>query len=216
MAQASIPWTAPRRLIISWEACARLRRVSRSSALGRRADAPTADAHQARRRPEPRGAPAGLPTAVRARPPARHPAGRAPARTPAADRTGRAATARPARPRPWPDAGPEGRGATAEWPSRSRARCWPGRGAARAVGGGPGVRAAPRWPPSRQGPPAPRAASRSRGPPHSERAAGVVIPDVIPPGATRPYWSVLAGRPTPPELPGQHPPARRGRSAAVL
>src|SRR5512132_3829609 len=42
-----------------------------------------------------------------------------------------------------------------------------------------------------------------------------VMPLVIPPGATRPNRSVLAGRPTRRKLPGQHLPARRGRSAAV-
>src|SRR5215212_5662955 len=43
-----------------------------------------------------------------------------------------------------------------------------------------------------------------------------VIPSVIPPGATRPDRSALAGRATRPELPGQHSPACRGRSAPVL
>jgi hypothetical protein len=43
-----------------------------------------------------------------------------------------------------------------------------------------------------------------------------VIPSVIPPGATPPIRSVLAGRPTRRELQGQHSPARRGRLPAVL
>ena len=45
---------------------------------------------------------------------------------------------------------------------------------------------------------------------------GRVIPLVIPPAATQPHRSVLAGRPTRPEQREQHAPAPAGRSAPVL
>jgi hypothetical protein len=100
---------------------------------------------------------------------------------------------------------------------------------------------APRSPPSARRPAAARATSHSYPTPRhrrvvqqppcrsltcrSDRTAAVararaqrsdVIVHVIPPGATRPDRSALAGRPTRGELQGQHSPARRGRSAPVL
>ena len=51
---------------------------------------------------------------------------------------------------------------------------------------------------------------------HPSRERPTVILTVIPPGTTRPHRSALAGRPTRPDLHGQHRPARHRRSAAVL
>jgi hypothetical protein len=48
-----------------------------------------------------------------------------------------------------------------------------------------------------------------------ERTPHVIL-EVIPPATPRPYWSALAGRRIRLELQGEHSPARRGRSAAVL
>jgi hypothetical protein len=50
--------------------------------------------------------------------------------------------------------------------------------------------------------------TRNRG--YVPQGPTAVIPIVIPPGATRPYGSALAGRPNRPELQGQHPPVLRG------
>jgi hypothetical protein len=56
--------------------------------------------------------------------------------------------------------------------------------------------------------------TRNRG--YVPQGPTAVIPIVIPPGATRPVRSALAGRPTQPDLQGDHAPALSGRLAAVL